>query len=102
MWLLHQCLEEPLNQINVREAPQHEHCSGCYAPRQDVHDDEERKPLICEMMIIVMVVVVVVMLLAIVVIKGKKNLRVLAMMAIEIMRRNLNPEAGLFARKLKT
>ena len=55
----------------------------------------------CEMMIRVVVVVVVVMLLA-TVINGKKKLRVLAMMAIEIMKRNLNPEAGLFARKLKT
>ena len=51
-------------------------------------------------MIIVMVVVVV-MLLAFV-INGKKNLRVLAMMVMGTMRRDINPEAGLFARKLKT
>ena len=52
-------------------------------------------------MIIVMVLVVVVMLLAFV-INGKKNLRVLAMMVMGTMRRDINPEAGLFARKLKT
>ena len=51
-------------------------------------------------MIIVMVVVVV-MLLAFV-INGKENLRVLAMMVMGTMRIDINPEAGLFARKLKT
>ena len=35
----------------VREAPQHEHSSGRYASRQDIHDDEERKPLICKIYI---------------------------------------------------
>ena len=53
------------------------------------------------MMIIVMVAVGGVMVLA-TVINEKKKLGVLTMMAMETMRRDINPEAGLFARKLKT